>query len=32
MTITELTPPVGESLTLAETKAHRRIDGSAETT
>ncbi|CAN7146669.1 head-tail connector protein [Pararhizobium sp. LjRoot238] len=30
MTITELTPPVGEPLTLAETKAHLRIDGSAE--
>ncbi|OBZ96016.1 hypothetical protein ADU59_06450 [Pararhizobium polonicum] len=30
MTITELTPPLGEPLTLAETKAHLRIDGSAE--
>jgi uncharacterized phiE125 gp8 family phage protein len=30
MTTTELTPPVGEPLTLAETKAHLRIDGSAE--
>jgi uncharacterized phiE125 gp8 family phage protein len=30
MTITELAPPVGEPLTLAETKAHLRIDGSAE--
>ncbi len=30
MTITELTPPVGEPLTLAETKAHLRIDSSAE--
>ncbi|WP_275789817.1 head-tail connector protein [Pararhizobium gei] len=30
MTITELTPPPGEPLTLAETKAHLRIDGTAE--
>lgn len=30
MTITELAPAIGEPLTLAETKAHLRIDGSAE--
>ena len=30
MTITELTSPVGEPLTLAETKAHLRIDASSE--
>ncbi|WP_349433496.1 phage head-tail connector protein [Pararhizobium sp. A13] len=30
MTTTEQTPPVGEPLTLAETKAHLRLDGSAE--
>ncbi|MCV9963457.1 phage head-tail connector protein [Pararhizobium sp. BT-229] len=30
MTITELTPPVGEPLTLAETKAHLRIDSATE--
>lgn len=30
MTITELAPPIGEPLTLADAKAHLRIDGSAE--
>ncbi|WP_438749462.1 head-tail connector protein [Pararhizobium sp. O133] len=32
MTITELAPPVGEPLTLAETKAHLRVDLSADDT
>ena len=30
MTITELTPPLGEPLTLAETKAHLRVEGTSE--
>ncbi|MBB5537388.1 head-tail connector protein [Rhizobium giardinii] len=30
MTIRELTPPIGEPLTLAETKAHLRLDSGAE--
>lgn len=30
MTIAELTPPSAEPITLAETKAHLRLDGSAE--
>ncbi|MDQ0319602.1 putative phiE125 gp8 family phage protein [Pararhizobium capsulatum DSM 1112] len=32
MTIAELTPPVGETLTLAEVKAHLRLDGNTEDT
>lgn len=32
MTITELAPPLGEPLTLAETKAHLRVDTSTDDT